>query len=355
MDRIQRQCNPVQGATWGQTPTLELQLGPRYRYLLLEIFVTNANTPKIPVLADVLSDIIIKIGGNPQRTHSAVQLDAINKSYGAQYACNAYKTTSGALTYTGGVPDAPAAGNGTTIGTVFYLPIYFREPWRQSYAAKEMMAWYTAWQDGSLLPSFTVDLAIPALSANILAASAITINCYAETDNAVGPLDSSKKPVAAITKWKRQQLVYGGAGDLVVTTLNKQEVYNQISLFSAYKNGKGPFAGNTPAQIITDQNDLAAFDAVSRVKVEADNRTVRDVSKTVNDQALLDDDFNEAGLPADRFDICFDKSDLPTDGLVMQAGSASVKDFRITATLATAAAENKSMQALMQIYGSVER
>ena len=31
MDRIQKQCNPVQGAAWGQNPTLDLQLGMRYR------------------------------------------------------------------------------------------------------------------------------------------------------------------------------------------------------------------------------------------------------------------------------------------------------------------------------------
>jgi hypothetical protein len=353
MDRIQRQCNPVQGATWGQVPTLDLQLGPRYRYLLLEVIATAA-AAKILALPDVLGDIIVKIGGNPQRTHSAVQLDAINRSYGAQYGSNAYNYDGGALAWVNGVPQGPVAAK----QTVFYLPIFFREPWRQSYAAKEMMAWYTAWQDGSVLPSFTLDLAIPVASANVLANSAIAINVYSETDNAVGPLDTNKNPVAAITKWKRQQLVYGGAGDLVITNLNKQEVYNQISLFSAYKNGKGPFAGNTPAQIITDQNDLTAFDAVSHAKVEVDNRTVRDVSKIVNDQALLDDDFNESGLPADRFDICFDKSDLPTDGLVMQSGSNTVKDFRITATLATGNVVgngNAAMQALMQIYGAIER
>jgi hypothetical protein len=361
MDRIQRQCKPVQGVAYGQTPTLDLQLGPRYRYLLLEIIAAAAaavgeGAAPTLVLPDVLGDVIVKIGGNPQRTHSAVQLDAINRSYGAQYGMNAYNFDGGALTYVNGVPQGPQPGK----QTVFYLPIFFREPWRQSYAAKEMMAWYTSWQDGSVLPSFSLALTIPPASPNVLAGSAISINAYAETDNAVGPLDANKNPVAMITKWKRQQIVYGGAGDLVITTLNKQEVYNQISLFSAYLVGAvgayiGPIPGNTPAKIITDQNDPTKFDAISHVKVEVDNRTVRDVSKIVNDQELLDDDFNESGLPADRFDVCFDKSDLPTDGLVMQSGGSTVQDFRITATLAAAAAQNKSLQALMQIYGAIER
>jgi hypothetical protein len=359
MNRIERQCNPVQGAAFGQTPTLELQLGPRYRSLLLEISVVNnySGSGYIPTILDVLDLITIKIGGNPQRTHTAWELDMIHKSYGAQYGLNAYKTVSGAIAYSAGVPVVPAAGlSDHTVGTVFYLPIFFREPWRASYAARDMMAWYTAWQDGSVLPSFSVELKVPVASTNIYAAGGITINCYAETDNAVGPLDANKNPVAMITKWKRQGLVYGGAGDLVITSLAKKDIYNQISLFAGYHTGKGPLlAGITPAALITDQNDLTAFDQVTRAKVEVDNATVRDVTKVVNDQMLVGDDFNESSLYADRFDVVFDKSDLPTDGLIMQAGTATVKDFRITATIAGGTADNKTINALSQIYGAIEK
>jgi hypothetical protein len=367
MNRIERQCNPVQGAAFGQTPTLELQLGPRYRSLLFEIIVNNGYTGgagKIPTILDVLDLITIKIGGNPQRTHTAWELDMIHKSFGAQYGLNTYNYMANAngQKYANGVPAVPVVGNaGTTIQTVFYLPIFFREPWRGSYAARDMMAWYTAWSNGSVLPSFTVELKIPAATTNVDATKGITINCYAEIDNAVGPLDNNKNPVAMITKWKRQGLVYGGPGDLVITSLNKAEIYNQISLFSAYGTGKGPLASpSLAATLITDQNDIVtpAFDAIERVKVEVDNVTVRDVSKTTNDQMLVGDDFNESGLPPDRFDIVFDKSDLPTDGLIMQAGGATVKDFRITATIggnAAAVALNKSISALMQIYGAIEK
>jgi hypothetical protein len=354
MDRILRQCNPVQGAAFGQTPTLDLQLGPRYRSLLLEIFATAAAAKTVGI-CDVLDMITVKIGGNPQRTHTAWELDQVNRSYGAQYGLNAYNYDGDALHYTGGtgVPDAPVAAK----KTVFYLPIFFREPWRQSYTAKEMFAWYTAWQDGSVLPSFSVDLKIPAISANVLANSAITINAYAETDSAVGPLDANKKPVAMITKWKRQGLVYGGTGEQVFVNLPKREVYTQISLFSSYANGKGPFAGNPPATIITDQNDVLtpAFDAITRAKIEVDSRVVRDISKIANDQSLVDDDFNESALPPDRFDIVFDKSDVPTDGLIMEANGQAVKDFRLTATLASAAGLTKTIQSISQVYGAIER
>jgi hypothetical protein len=363
MNRIEKQCNPVQGAAFGQTPTLDLQLGPRYRQLLLEIFVVNNYTGGsgyIPTIVDVLDMITLKIGGNPQRTHTAWELDNIHKSYGAQYGLNAYKTVSGVISYSGGVPVAPSAGlSDHTVGTVFYLPIFFREPWRASYAARDMMAWYTSWADGSVLPSLSLELKVPAANAtNIYSAGGITINCYAETDNAVGPLDSNKQPVAMITKWKRQGLVYGGAGDLVITTLNKKEIYNQISLFSPYVPTYGPLAAaTTPTQILADQNNLTYFDQVTKAKVEVDNLTIRDVSARVNAEMLITDDFNEAALPPDRFDIVFDKSDLPTDGLVMQAGGQTVKDFRITATMAigSAGTSNKLLQAVQQIYGAIER
>ena len=165
-----------------------------------------------------------------------------------------------------------------------------------------------------------------------------------------------------------------------MNTFNKQEVYNQISLFSAYAAAGGgvyggPYVtGLTAANIIADQNNFAAFDMINHAKVEVDNATIRDVDKKIGDLMLVQDDFNEGdsspitsdefnqsgGLPADRIDIVFDKSDLPTDGLVMQANGQTVKDFRITATIgspgqAAAVAANKTIQAVQQIYGAIEK
>ena len=197
MDRIQRQCNPVQGANWGQVPTLELQLGPRYRYLLLEIIVTAA-AAKTPTLPDVLGDIIIKIGGNPQRTHSAIQFDAINKSYGAQYGCNAYNYDGGALTWVGGVPHGPAAG-GRTADRV--LPAYLF-PRAVAFELRRKG------NDG-LVHRVAGRLRAPELharpevsrqlSANILANSAITINAYSETDTWLARSTRTNSP------WRRSR------------------------------------------------------------------------------------------------------------------------------------------------------
>ena len=322
--------------------------------------IAKAAPGKTLTLPDVLGDVILKIGGNPQRTHSACQLDQVHKSYGAQYGANVYDlgADGATLTYVNGVPRGPQAGNYTG----FYLPVFLREPWRDSYAARDMYCWPTTWADGSVLSSFQMSLAIPAASQNVNSTVAPTINVYAEMDSVVGSLDpTTKTPVQLITKWKRQPFVYNGAGQLVVTALTKREIYNQISLFSAYINpapGRlyvGPMPGNTPAQIILDQNDPTAFDPVTYCKVEVDNRTVRDVKRLISDQMLVDNNFSEGALPLDRLDVVFDESDVPTDGLVMQANGQSVLDFRLTLTLASAQAQNMSVAALMQIYGGIEQ
>lgn len=158
MNRIQKKCNPVQGVGWGQVPTVQFQIGPRYRSLLFEIITTGARAAqngvgalaRIPTICDVLDLIVLKVNGNPQRTHRAWELDQIQRSYGAQYAINAYNYDGGTLHYTNaqgqgyGIPDGPVAGK----QTVFYLTINFREPWRKSYAVADMFCWPTAWSDG---------------------------------------------------------------------------------------------------------------------------------------------------------------------------------------------------------------
>lgn len=167
-----------------------------------------------------------------------------------------------------------------------------------------------------------------------------------------------------INRWERDAAVYGGSGQLVITTLPKKDILSQVSFFSGYKSTHadttpcGPIAGNTPAQILLDQNDLAtpAFDAITSAKVEVNSVTIRDNPKQVSDQLLIDDDMNEAALPPDRLDVIFDKSDRPDDGLVLQAGGTTVQDFVVTLNIglttgALAVATNKSVITLRQSYG----
>jgi hypothetical protein len=325
MDKIIQPQNPMVGVAYGAVATCDLSIGPRYHALWLEIIATPAAATTL-LLTDVIDLINVKINGKVQRAHTGTELNAINTSYDANLAMNGYETTAGVPQFNANAYVANIAAHQTT----FMLPIFFAEPWRKSYAATESGAWYTSWADGSVLRSFQLEVSIPAATANILANSAITINVYAETDNAVGPLDANKQPVALITKWNRLQIPYGGAGDLYITNLPKKDIYTQLSIFSQ------------------------TGDDVTAVKVKVDSRIVRDVTKLRNDQTLIGRGFNEAACLENRFDVVFDYSDLPTDGLVMQAGNAVVKDFTVIATLGAANAANKIVTVLSQLFGGID-
>lgn len=330
MDKIIQPCQPVVGAAYGQTATLDLAIGPRYHAIWLEVIVTAAAGVTLAtsqaVLDKLISLINLKINGKVQRSHSAFELDSIQGSYGTEFAANAYNYDGGAINFGASTYAPPVAAK----ATVFYIPIFLAEPWRKSYAAQESMAWYTAWQNGSTLKSFQMEISIPALdAATFLAASSITINAYAETDSALGPLDASKNPVAFITKWNRLAVPYTGAGDLYITTLPKRDVYLQISAFQ-----------------ITDD--------ITAAKVKVDSRIVRDVKKGLNDQTLIGRQMNETAMIEKRFDIVFDYADVPTDGLVMQAGTSQVNDFQVILTMGAAAAASKIVSVISQTYGGID-
>ena len=333
MDKIIQPTNPVVGAAYGQQALLDLPIGPRYHSVTLEIIATAAVGNTL-TLADVMGLINVKVNGRTQRSHEAANLDKIVARYHNDFASKAYDYTGGKINWTGTplIPKAPLAGaNPGGSLTVFYLTLWFAEPWRKSYAATEAMAWYTSWADGSTLRSLQIELNIPSASANVLANSAITVNAYTETDNAVGPLDANKQPVALITRFERNFFPYAGAGDLYITALPKRDIYTQLSVFS-------PSEGNN-------------HDMVTAIQIKVDDRIVRNVSRIRNDVLLVGREWNQAQLDQDMFDVGFDASDLPTDGLVMQAGNLAVKNFVVIPTVGSAVCNNKSLEFIAQVYG----
>ena len=155
MDVIIKPCNPIQGVSLGQTPTLDLELGPRYRALVLEVIATSV-TGKAVTLADVLGKLTLKANGNPQRTHLATELDAVQTAYGAEFAANLYAMDgSGKLVWPLVAPKTAATTPSVVSGqAMVQIVINLAEPWRKSYAAALLFAWYTAWANGSVLRSF---------------------------------------------------------------------------------------------------------------------------------------------------------------------------------------------------------
>lgn len=318
MDKIIEPTKPVQGAAAGAVATVDLAIGPRYHTIWIEAIATAAAGATL-TLADFLGLIAVKVNGKTARQFLATELDAIQTSYGAVYAANILNYDGDAITYVNGVPQAAQAAK----KTMCQIGIRLAEPWRKSYAAQEMLAWYTAWQNGTTLNSFSLDITCGP-STNWLANSTILLRCYAEVDQTVGPVRDGQ-PIALITKWNRRSHPYTGTGELNIPDFLKRGIYNQISLF------------------------MPGTDTIGSVKVKKNAQMLRDVTKIRNDQTLIGRDWNESGLPATRFDIGFDYADLPTDGLNLNG----VLDFQVIPNVATAAAAN-NMVSICQVYEQAE-
>ena len=410
MDKVLKPTNPVVGAylssTQANVATLDLIVGPRYHSLLFEVIATAASGKTLGV-SDVLGLINIKVNGKVQRAHTAAELSAINYMYGGRFGASIYNFRSGQLwyngaNYTGGTGLATvhlsgggnndltvtptvvngvvtalavvAGGTGYKAGDTFSItdstgtgcvgvvstvssgaataltfinppltlqgpvagqqtkilvPVFFSEPWRKDVASKQFYAWCTSWQDGSQLTTFQVELTVPLATSNINTSASYTLNAYAETDTLKGGLDSQKQAVSNITRWERTAIVYGGTGDLPIVTFPKSDILLEQTFF------------------------CQPGDDISKMLVIVDGRQVRYVSKDVNDEILITNEWNPNGLNPDIFTLCFDYADVPTDGLVLSANGKPVQEFTVTPTIATAAATNKIITVISQKYGPI--
>jgi hypothetical protein len=305
-NKIIQPLAPVVGVVPGQTATLDIPIGPRYHVIWLSGTVKRATVA--PALTDIMGLLTVKINGKPVRTHTADELNQLNTLMGASFTARANNT--------------PSAGAATT----WNVPIFLAEPWRKSYSATESMAWPTSWPGGKKLATLQIEIAVPAIPGTN-ATSEHAISAYAETDNVLGQVDSKGEPVFLLSKWNRLGVPYAGAGDLFITTLPRREIYQQISLFTQ------------------------SGDPASAIKVKVEDRTIRETSKTLNDDTLVAREMNSAGISANRFDLVFDYDDLPSSALPMQYGDAYVQDFQVIPTLSAANASNKIVTCIYQTYG----
>ncbi len=333
MDKIIQPSNPVTGVLVGPTATCDLPIGPRYLALDLMIVATGIAATVLK-LSDVLALINVKINGKVQRAHLATELDQVQTDYSSLNSVKAYNCTGAgntlALVYSGGAPQAPQAAS----QTAFFVRLNFAEPWRKSYAAQNQRAWPTAWQDGSVLKSLSLDLAIPN-TGNVDGTKAFSINVSSVTDNQLGTLDpTTKKPITNICKWYRQQVPYTAAGDLPIVNL--------------IKTSPGILA-------VAEQHTffMPGTDTIERIIATADTRTIRDVIKPVNDQLLLDHLFNPSFQNAFVWELVYDYTDLPTDGLVLATANGAVGTYKMVLSLSNVAAAN-AMTVISQVYGPID-
>lgn len=321
---------PVIGVTASAVATLDIPVGPRYHVIWLDVS-GKTRSSAVPTLSDVLGDIKVKVNGRVQRIHSATEINAIQSNFGQDYSVN-YATAAAPNALLGFVQSAgtlatyAAPTTALTANTTAYrfrVPIFLAEPWRKQYVATDAMAWPTTWPGGKgLIGTFQIEITC---GANV-ADNGIT--AYAEMDYQQGVVDANGNPVLQVSKWNRLDIPVGTvtAADQYITSLPRQDIYQQISIFTA---------------------DTSKY--VSSIKVKVENNVIRDVTKGQLDISNLARGMNPNALLANRFDLIFDYDDLPSSALPMIYGGKQVQDFQVIPNMTTDA--GTTMRVAYQTFG----
>jgi hypothetical protein len=303
---ILKKLAPFEGVSPGEKATLDLVIGPRYQNIILEGTVTP-DAGETATIAHIMGLINIMVNGKSQRQFTATELSELNPLNGAEFDVETENITN---------PGNPL-GNGDEAR--FRVTLLFGEPFRKSYAADKVMSWPTTWPGNVNLGTFQIEVAIP----DVAGATGHDLKAYGEFDGQLGVLDAGGKPIFNISKWWRQTVIYTGAGDRYITTLPKRDQYQSMHFFSQ------------------------SGDPISHIKITRDGTVLYDLDKTINDNNLVNHGINPLALSDDRFDILFDRDDLPDSALVMNG----VSEFEVILTIDNGAAANKSITLITQVYG----
>jgi hypothetical protein len=284
----------------GRKAVVDLPLGLRYHVVWLELG-NNAGTALAPVantLTDLVDDIVVKINGKPQRTHSAGQLNQLNGINGDTYLVQAY------------------GANGYAERRL-YLPIYFAEPWRK---------------DQQEVPSM-------ALRTNGIQSFQIEVNVKAGLDKPVVggwyEFDYDNRDIGVISKCIRQD--YSAVGTTRdITTVDKRDFIESIHLFPLDNAGDG-----------------LLINFVSEVKLTANGEEIRDrITYLQNRASLIGRELVPDTLQWPRFDLIFDYDDPVTNALPTQVNGRPINELTLKLTWSQAA--NTTQTAIIKRSGLIE-
>jgi hypothetical protein len=237
----------ISGVAKSKTALVELPVGPRYHYVVLQHSYTSG-TNTIAAAATNVAEIRVKVNGRVQRVMSGTQLRDMNLLNGTTYDCD-------------GVPN-------TAPGVSF--PIFFAEPWRKDARDQDALAWSSrGWQ------SFQIEV-------DFGAADDATLVAHAVTDNF-----APEKP-AGICKWTRHSVgVTGTSFDW--TTLDRRDWLQQLSLSHA----------------------SSTAGTYTKVTVKKDGEILHELTKSANSALLLQHGMTPAASGRSTlYDIVFDHDDL---------------------------------------------
>ncbi|MEI7807959.1 MAG: hypothetical protein WCJ07_05695 [Verrucomicrobiota bacterium] len=316
MLKLNQPSSPVLNVIAGQNATLDLNPGPRYH--VIDLVATVSKTAATSgfasaTLADALGLINIKVNTVSRRQHTAVELSAIQSRWGSDLAAVAFDNVANDLVTA--APDVVVSTN-TTRTTTFVLSICLAEPSRDQYAVRDGFAWPTAWASGRRA-SVQLEISIP----NNSGITAPVVRAMETIDYVLGSKNSQGQDVMPITHWYRQPETYAGTNIAI---------------------RKWPFTGVIQQMSIFTQES----DYIGLYEVKGDNQTKARNSKIGAEQLFNKYGWNSAAVAAGRFDLAFDFTDNPLDSL----DTTQFGVFELDVTLKAAAATNKTLLIISQVY-----
>jgi len=261
----------------GKKAVCKPPLGLRYHAIWLEL---GNNAIAANTIADLVDDVVVKINGKPQRTHTGVQLDELNGINGAAYGFQ-------------------ASGTSGQADRRIYLPIWFAQPWRKNPSDAQALA---------LRANGIEDFAI---EVNVKAALAapIVAGWY--------EFDYDTRAVGLMSKVMRYD--YGSSGTVLdIQGLEKRDFIESIHLF--------PDTSGTPR-------------FVTEVKFTVNGEELRDRITHLQNRASI----QGRELVADtatpfRYDLVFDFDDPINGALPTQRDGKPVNEMTLKVTWDGAAA-----------------
>lgn len=276
----------------GKTATAEIATGnKRIKGIVLEFGATNAAGNAEKAFDEIIGDIYVKVDDTPQRTHTAKELDDINKDMGALYQLRTY--------------DPSSANN-----CLYHLPIYFAKPWLKRKIDAEQSAWTTDW-----MRSLQIEAKV--LSTDI---ANVVLNGYYV-------FDEVKADGQLIEKWIRFNKTASGTRNTFTNLMDQKDVLQQVTLYNP--------TGAT----------------ISNAKLKLGGKEVFDLTKrrssSFNQHFAEMNIASESSADTGRFHLVFDESGDPTDGWPMAGRSNEL-------TLEYTASASGTITGIVQRYGNPE-
>jgi len=198
------QLRNVSNVAASKTVLIDLPIGPRYQHIQLQHGYSAGTNTIAGAMANILA-IRIKANGKIQRVFGSGVATGSNQGGIELRDFNTLNQPAGSTAFD--CTGVPNTAPGVTI------PIYFAEPWRDTPADREALAWPTsAWT------SFQIEIDLGAAATPTLTAFAV--------------IDASPAPSAApfIAKVFRQQFNASGTA-FDIATLDRRDFLTQISLY----------------------------------------------------------------------------------------------------------------------------